>query len=227
MKYIKFLKQRTTVRQWRKKQVSQRHINYIQKCIEYIPVNQNEVSYNITFVTNKDIINDIYYNYSYCVTQNGKTKVAQPIPLDIDKRYVTFNGQMSAPLLILASIDRDSPYNISQNENNVFFTMGMMMNAIAECKLDSGMCNCLDRKNIASLIGLPDNYETILGVGVGYKDGVNRLDSVKSKFDNFFNMVKDENGKTIGKTKINHVSGQSLDHYENPIDKSKLTRFID
>ena len=224
MQLLDLLKQRSTVRQWKDIPVSDEHIEYLTQCIELIPANQHQFNYNITILTNKEIIDDIFYNYSYCVTENGITSVAKPIPEQLDRKYVTFNGQMQAPAILLASIDGEADQDFEEIIHNAYFATGVIMCAIMECGLDSGMCACLDKPKVAKAIGLSDNFRTVLAVGIGYAESVNAQDSNKSNFDNFFVNLNDTNGKYLGKVKKTMKPGHSIDAIEFP--QNKIIRFI-
>lgn len=173
------LKHRTTVRKWdHTKPVTKSKIDYIKQCIKLTPTCNNECFYTVLFVTNRDIIQQLYHDVTYCYEGDNKPpgvrKVAMPIPQqDLGNPMVKrLNGQVNAPLLLaFASVSNTDPVYCSIGAEQCHFAGAVAMLAAEAKGLDTGCCNCYDIKKANQVLGISGEYTLNLLMGIGYKDG--------------------------------------------------------
>jgi len=223
---LKILQQRSTVRNWKDKPVKKRHIEYITKCISLTPYNQYKYDCKITIVTNREILQEVFHKHSTCYeNEDGIMDIGQPMPSDYNRTKLLFQGQLIAPVVVFASM----PAENHEAENHGYMTIFNAALAALECGLDTGFSACINSTgDINNLIGLPKNYETFLGLGIGYGLKKNKIDYELSEFDRYHVNVFDEQGNIIGYNKKNMLPGMSRDQQVNYTDvEKKIIRIID
>lgn len=173
------LRKRSTVRVWdHSKPIAKSKIDYIKQCIELTPTCNNECFYTVLFITNREIIQKLYHDITYCYEGDnrpeGVKKVAMPIPeQDLGNPMVKrLNGQVNAPLLLaFAAVVDQEPVFCSIGKEQCLFSGGIAMLAAEAKGLDTGCCNCYDTELANQVLGISGRYNIELLMGIGYKDG--------------------------------------------------------
>lgn len=218
------LQNRSTVRNWENTPVEKKHVDYITECITQTPYNQHQFNTIISIVTNREIIKEIFYKHTTCYFGNddGKTDIGRPLLEDYNRKKLLFQGQLLAPLVILASMTPDD----HDAENHGHMILFNAMISALECGLDTGFSACINKGgDINKLIGLSSDHETFLGLGIGYGKPKNKIDPDLSDFNNFFDSVEDEQGNLLGYNKKNMLPGMSRD--SQLFSRNKIINIID
>jgi|TARA_R110001592_G_scaffold17786_3_gene74412 nitroreductase len=150
------------------KQLPTDHIKLLKYSIKKCPTKQNRAWYSVTFITNRDIIEQIYkttYGFSYGGPDN----------------LTIYNTQTLANMLVLFHLDVDPRKSVT--EDTLANTRGIQEQSIgiASAYLNltahmlgykTGFCQCFDDTKIAKIINKP---RTNLILGIGFpNEGVDR-----------------------------------------------------
>lgn len=156
---------RRSIRKYKTEQVSQSQLDTIIKCGIYAPSALNKQSWEIRVIQNSDLLNKI--NTAFINDAKGKS-----LPGSASKAQEPgFSVFHNAPTLIVVAKDNNnaySPVDCGLLSQNILLSAESMN--LGTCVVGS-VANILNTdKELKSALNLPNNYEVLLGIAIGYKD---------------------------------------------------------
>lgn len=164
---IEAIMDRRSIRVYKPDQVDQAKLDTIVQCAINAPSALNKQSWEIRVVQNADLlksINDRFVEDAKGKSLQGSASKAQ------EPGFSVFH---SAPTLIVVARDKDNPYSAADCG---MLTQNILLSAqsmnIGTCVIGSvaGILNDNQSKSFREALDIPDNYEVIYGIAVGYKN---------------------------------------------------------
>tara|TARA_B100000941_G_C28495020_1_gene550351 strand:- start:213 stop:878 length:666 start_codon:yes stop_codon:yes gene_type:complete len=153
------LAERFTTKWWEDTPVTTEQQNYIFDCMSKAPSKNSKYKYRIVATTSKTYSEWVYLQNAWCY--KSVQKKVEPNMSAMDMRY---NGQVNAPLVLTWLHERGPLDKEITNDIMICATIGMM--AAQELGLNTGFCGCIEGREIADYLGMPDK-EALMILGIG------------------------------------------------------------
>ena len=181
---LKTIAGRRSVRQYREEQIKDAELHAILEAGLQAPSGHNDQSWYFAVIQNRERIDEINEG---CKAGMQKSNVEWIVDLGKKEKYNIF---YNAPTIVIVAAKKDAVSMVA----DVCAAIENMM--IAAESLDIGSCwmgfarfNFSDPESYRK-IGIPDGYEVLYGITIGYKPAGLKLNPPQRKYEKYYHVIR-------------------------------------